>query len=152
MAVHAENVHVFYVDPWRVFSTTVISDLLASTAMQSCHIVARFAQRCVFTTGFPDSSRCEHDCSPQPSTPSSDTIWSSTAFAAPQSANNQSAMIGLSDRLSSLRRNTAVRLNFQVARQFAHHPESSNTQLVSPKGRCSFFFTFFSTYLPRSCC
>ena len=41
----------------------------------------------------------------------------SVLMLGPTSPKNQSAMTGLSDRLSSLRRNTAVRLNVNVARQ-----------------------------------
>ena len=91
------------------------------------------------TTGFPVSSRCEHDWSPQASTPSPETMLSHhrpgldnlhlpvllllgcaamPALAAPQPARNQSAVAGLSDGLSPLRRNTAVRLNIFVAHQF----------------------------------
>ena len=87
------------------------------------------------------SARREHDWFPQASTTSSDTTSSyhrpgshnlqlpalpgcaaMPVLAAQQSARNQSVITGLSDRLSSLRRNTAVRLNFNVASQLCTPP------------------------------
>ena len=82
--------------------------------------------------------RREHDWFPQTSTPSPDTTSSyhrpgphnlklpalllpgcaaMPVLAAPQSARHQSALICLSDGLSSLRRYTADRLNFYMANQ-----------------------------------
>ena len=84
------------------------------------------------STGFPDSSRCEHKW-----THATDLARATSnslvlqlpgcaampVLAALVRAEKSSAMTGLSDRLSSLRRNTAVHLNFNVARQLAHHPD-----------------------------
>ena len=93
------------------------------------------------SAGFPDSSRREHDWSSgfnsvfrhdlvipqtwlaQPPSSLAAVAWMrrhACVLAAPQSARNQSAVMGLSERLSSLRRNTAVRLKFNVARQLQH--------------------------------
>ena len=117
--------------------TTVISDLLE----KHCDVVLPHCRTVRSTLGvtarFPDSSLREHGWLPQASTPSSDTTSShhrpgshhlklpallipgcaAMPVAAPLSARTLSGMIGLSDRLSSMRRNTAVRLNFYAARQ-----------------------------------
>ena len=85
-------------------------------------------------TGLPDSSRCERDWPLQASTPLQTRFCHTTDMARATSTflcccsldalprlrllHHSRREISLSDRLSSLRRNTAVRLKFHVARQF----------------------------------
>ena len=80
------------------------------------------------------------------------------ALAAPQSARHQCAMIGLSDRLSSQRRNTAIRLTFYVARStlhtnltdaaFEHRASQSRKKALT----VSHFFDLLTTVFILTCC